>query len=62
MQLRFRTMRLDEPGARWQKLFREYWPAYRAWFLKQGEGSRPSLAECRTAPQTHMPELIGVWE
>ncbi len=55
-------MRLDEPGARWQQLFRDYWPAYRAWFLKQGEGSRPSLAECRTALQTHMPELIGVWE
>lgn len=62
MQLRFRTLNFDKPGPRWQSLFREYWPAYRAWFLKEGEAKRPGLETSRKALETHMPELVDSWK
>ncbi|MBI1357747.1 MAG: hypothetical protein GC160_25700 [Acidobacteria bacterium] len=61
MQLRFRALDIEKPDSRWQSLFGEYWPAYRAWFLKEGDGARPGLGECREALEAHMPELVPVW-
>ena len=38
------------------------WPAYRAWYLKEGSASRPDLATCRRALTRHMPELVPTYE
>ncbi len=33
------------------------WPAYRAWYLKEGESARPDLSTCRRMLERWMPEL-----
>src|SRR6185312_1665502 len=58
----FRSVAEERPGPAWQASFRELWPAYRCWYLAEGEAARPSLAECRRALEEHMPELVGTWE
>src|SRR4051794_27393871 len=42
-------------------LFERAWPAYRRWYLKDGEAARPSLEEARAALVRHMPELEPAW-
>ena len=56
-QLTFRSLR--EPGL--PGLFEERWPAYRRWYLQDGDGARPSLEEARSALVRHMPELVPAW-
>jgi predicted choloylglycine hydrolase len=51
-----------EPGPRWQASFEAMWPAYRSWYLKEGEDARPSLSECRDRLEEHMPELVPTYE
>ncbi|MGZ4481005.1 MAG: hypothetical protein ACXVY5_02275 [Gaiellales bacterium] len=51
-----------EPGPRWLALLDATWPAYHAWFLREGDAARPSYVECRRALREHMPELVAVWE
>jgi predicted choloylglycine hydrolase len=58
----FRAVAEDRPGPVWQASFRDLWPAYRCWYLQEGEAARPSLAECRQALTEHMPELVATWE
>jgi predicted choloylglycine hydrolase len=58
----FRAVAEQRPGPKWRASFREMWPAYRCWYLRDGDAARPSLAECRGALQRHMPELVGTWE
>jgi predicted choloylglycine hydrolase len=58
----FRAVTEDRPGSVWQASFRELWPAYRCWYLRDGDAARPDLAECRDALRTHMPELVETWE
>lgn len=62
MKLPFRWIREDRPGAGWASLLRRTWPAYRRWFLAEGEDRRPGLAEARAALELHMPELVPTWE
>ncbi len=50
------------PGPRWKALFDATWPAYRAWWSREGVDARPSLAACRAALAQHMPELLPTWE
>jgi len=50
------------PGPRWQALFDATWPAYRAWYLSQGEAGRPDLGVAGRALAAHMPELVPTWE
>ena len=38
------------------------WPAYRAWYLKDGGADRPDLETCRRALTRHMPELVPTYE
>ncbi len=52
----------DRPGARWVALFNETWPAYRKWWLRQGEATRPTRQEAESALRFHMPELIPVYD
>ncbi len=56
-QIAFRALR--EPGL--PDLFQERWPAYRRWYLQDGDGARPSLEEARSALVRHMPELVPAW-
>jgi predicted choloylglycine hydrolase len=50
------------PGERWQASFQEMWPAYRAWYLRDGGDARPDLATCRKRLRQHMPELVETYE
>jgi predicted choloylglycine hydrolase len=59
---RFRWLREDQPGATWATQFERTWPAYEKWFLKEGESRRPTLGDCRTRLERHMPELVPIWE
>jgi len=58
----FRFVDEAEPGDRIAAIFRDYWPAYRRWFLREGDGARPNYAECVRALRTHMPELMPTYE
>ena len=50
------------PGPRWRALFEATWPAYRAWYLQEGDQARPDLDTARSRLTRHMPELVGTWE
>lgn len=55
---------IDEltPGAKFSQLFTKSWPAYRAWYLDEGEAARPSYLECITALKQYMPELVPLYQ
>jgi predicted choloylglycine hydrolase len=55
-------IREPKPGPRWQALFAATWPAYRAWYLQDGDDARPDLATARAQLTRHMPELVATWE
>jgi predicted choloylglycine hydrolase len=50
------------PGEKWQALFRRFWPAYRSWYLREGDAARPGYLTCRSALRTHMPELESTYD
>ena len=52
----------DEPGPRWQALFQRHWPAYREWFLSEGEEPRANWLTSVEHLREHMPELIPVYD
>jgi predicted choloylglycine hydrolase len=60
--LEFRAVAEPEPGARWRARFEATWPAYRAWYLRDGDAARPSYAVVRRMLAAHMPELVPTWE
>ena len=60
--LAFEAIEELEPGDRWRESFREMWPAYRTWYLKEGESARPDLETCRRELGRHMPELMPTYE
>ena len=49
------------PGWRWKALFDATWPAYRAWYLSQGEAARPDLVTATAQLERHMPELMPTY-
>ena len=51
-----------QPGARFRERFEATWPAYRDWYLRDGDAARPSYVACRYALETHMPELVPTYE
>jgi predicted choloylglycine hydrolase len=55
-------IREPQPGPRWQALFSATWPAYRAWYLQDGDDARPDLGVARAQLTKHMPELVSTWE
>ena len=61
-RLTFRAVREEDGGEALQRLFEESWPAYRSWYLRDGEAARSSYAVCRRMLRAHMPELVPVWE
>ena len=58
----FRAVDEPEPGESWRDAFAAMWPAYRAWWLKEGEGARPDLSTCRAMLARWMPELGPTFE
>ena len=58
----FRSFEEPDPGPKWQALFEAAWPAYRDWFLSEGEEARPSYATSVRMLKAHMPELFPVYE
>jgi predicted choloylglycine hydrolase len=61
-RLRFETLSAPEPAETWQASFQAMWPAYRDWYLKEGESARPDLASCRAMLEHWMPELVPTFE
>lgn len=62
MQMTFEAVSEAQPGAKWQALFRRYWPAYKAWYLSRRGERQPSADEARRAMQAHMPELVPTFD
>ena len=60
--LTFHAVEEAQPGARWRERFAASWPAYRAWYLRDGDAARPSYAVARSMLRAHMPQLVPVWE
>ncbi len=44
------------------EIFSAAWPAYRAWFLREGEEARESYAVGAYQLRRHMPELVGTYD
>ncbi len=61
LRLPFRSVQELHPGPKWRALFDEAWPAYRRWFLKEGDSARPSVDQGAVALERHMPELIPTY-
>lgn len=57
-----RACREDRPGPVWRGLFERFWPAYERWFLREGDGARPSLERSRSRLARYMGELVPTWE
>lgn len=62
MSIAFRAVAEDRPGDVWAGLFAEYWPAYRAWWRREGLAARSTYAEGRRALAAHMPEILGLYD
>ncbi len=46
------------PGWRWKALFDATWPAYRAWYLSEGDAARPTRDTAESMLARHLPELV----
>jgi len=62
MQLNWRAIFEAEPGPKWAGLFHEYWPDYHRWWSREGAEARPGYLDSRKALQTHMPELVPLYD
>jgi predicted choloylglycine hydrolase len=60
--LEFHAVAEARPGPRFQERFQATWPAYKLWYLRDGDAARPSYLACRHALELHMPELVPTWE
>jgi predicted choloylglycine hydrolase len=60
--LTFRAIDEAQPGPRSAALFASRWPAYRRWFLRDGEAARPSYGTSRRMLRAHMPELEPLYD
>lgn len=58
----WRAISEAKPGPVWAGLFRDYWPAYRRWWLREGDAARPTYMQCRRALTQYMPELVPLYE
>ena len=60
--LEFHAVAEPQPGTRLRARFEATWPAYKAWYLRDGDAARPSYPVVRDALHAHMPELVPAWE
>ncbi len=61
MDFTFRAVAEPAPGPKWAALFAEFWPAYRRWWARESTLARPSYRACLTALETHMPEIVPLY-
>jgi predicted choloylglycine hydrolase len=61
-EIHFEAVEESEPGAKWQASFEQMWPAYREWYLREGDSARPDLKTCQEMLRRHMPELFPTYE
>lgn len=50
------------PADIWTGHFTRLWPAYKRWFLRDGEQNRPTYFESSRALQRYLPEWVPIWE
>ena len=62
MDVLWRAISEDQPGPKWAGLFAEYWPDYHKWWSREGDNARPKYLECRRALETHMPEIVPLYD
>ena len=62
MEMLFRSVSEDLPGAKWKALFDDGWASYRQWFLSEGIEERPTYAQSRAKLKRYMPELLPTYE
>jgi predicted choloylglycine hydrolase len=62
MLISFSCIHEDTPGEKWKGLFERTWPHYKAWFLSEGYLARKGYLTSVTALETHMPELMHVYQ
>ena len=62
MEILFQSVSESQPGDKWRYLFQRLWPAYRKWFLKEGDDARPKYLTCERALRNFMPELMPTYE
>ena len=62
MEFIFRSLIEGKPGSVWQAEFQALWPAYRQWFLRDGERDRPTYLESVQALEKFMPKLLPTYE
>src|SRR5260370_16804619 len=62
MDFTFQAVAEDQPGPKWQALFKRFWPAYERWFLSEGERARPRYLTSLRQLKAHMPELVPTYE
>ncbi|MEH6576545.1 MAG: C45 family peptidase [Amphritea sp.] len=60
--LQFEVIKENYPAEKFSQLFKQNWPAYRAWYLDEGEAARPTYLECIQALKQHMPELYPLYK
>lgn len=58
----FYSIANDSDDLKWKEFFNQSWPAYKKWFLSQGDAARPSYTTCLKAIRQHMPELLPTYE
>ncbi len=62
MELTFRGVAEEAPGAAWLEVFQRGWPGWRSWYLGRGGDRGPSIDEAARALRRYMPEFEGLWE
>ena len=62
MHLTFESVSESRPGEKWKALFEKHWPAYKRWFLSEGDEARPTYLASLRMLREHMPELVPVYE
>jgi predicted choloylglycine hydrolase len=62
VEILWRAISEQAPGPKWAGLFAEYWPAYKKWWLSEGDAARPTYLECGRALGQHMPEMLPLYE
>lgn len=62
MQVEFKAIAEDRPGPVLARQFASLWPAYRAWWTREGLAARPTYVESRRALRDHMPEIADLYD
>ena len=62
MERVFEAISEEHPGPKWQDLFQRHWPAYKRWFLSEGNKARPFYLSSLKQLKKHVPELLPTYE